>query len=199
MAARSATSATWDAGSAAPFGGGSIPARCHGRCCRPANASAPPPSGPPNTACSSAATPATSPNRDSFCRGGICRFYNPPMSVTRTSIRTGSPRRSAATSRPSISSKARGKSRSLCAGRVPRHTSGSSLSPRGSAAASPPRSNARSRSTSCWTATSRRPWAPSCAKSCSSRARSWRSTDWCCAISITSISGASACPHSRCR
>ena len=48
-----ATSATWAAASARRSAGASMPARCPGRCCRPANASAPPRSAPPNTACSS--------------------------------------------------------------------------------------------------------------------------------------------------
>ena len=41
--------------------------------------------------------------------------------------------------------------------------------------------------------------ARSCAKSCWSRARSWPSTAWCCAISTTSISAASACRPTPCR
>ena len=51
----------------------SMPASCRGRCCRRANASAPPRSARRNTACSSPATPATSPSRASCCRAGTCR------------------------------------------------------------------------------------------------------------------------------
>ncbi len=58
-------------------------------------------------------------------------------------------------------------------------TSASRHSPKASATASPPPSSAGSRSTSCSTATSRRRWAQFCARSCWSRAKSWRSTAWC--------------------
>ena len=60
--ARSATSATSDGAWAARCAGASTRARFPIRCCPRANASAPPPSARPNTACSSRATRSTSPN-----------------------------------------------------------------------------------------------------------------------------------------
>ena len=62
---------------------GSMPARCRGRCFRPASASAPPRSAPPSTACSSAAIPATSRNPASFCRGAISRCCSRPTHAKR--------------------------------------------------------------------------------------------------------------------
>ena len=82
---------------------GSTPARCRGRCCPPANASAPPRSARRNTACSSPATPAPSPIRARCCRGAISRCCSRPTSARRRSIPTSSRPRSARTSPRSTS------------------------------------------------------------------------------------------------
>ena len=79
----------------------STPARCRGRCCRRANASAPPRSARRNTASSSPATPATSASPASSCRAATCRWCSRPSSAGRSSTRRRSPRRSAAISPPS--------------------------------------------------------------------------------------------------
>ena len=66
----------------------SMPARCHGRCCPPANASAPPRSAPPNTASSSPAIPATSASPASSCRAAICRCCSRRSNARRSSMPT---------------------------------------------------------------------------------------------------------------
>ena len=77
-AARTAISATWAGGSATRCASASTPARCPGRCCRPANASAPPRSAPPNTACSFPATPATITNPGALLPRRNLQVLQPP-------------------------------------------------------------------------------------------------------------------------
>ena len=96
--AKRAISATWARGSAAPSASASRRARSRGRCCRPANASAPPRSAPPNTACSCPAIPATSRRPACCCRAAICRSCCRRLSARTRSMRKSSPPRSAATS-----------------------------------------------------------------------------------------------------
>ena len=91
ISAKRAISATSARSSAAPSAPGWRTARCHllflGRCCRPANASAPPRSAPRNTACNCPAIPAISRRRGRCCRAAIFRSCNRPSSPPRSSIR----------------------------------------------------------------------------------------------------------------
>ena len=67
--------------------GASRTARFRGRCCRPANASAPPRSAPPNIGCSSPAIPATSPMPGALLPRRNLQVLQPPFECGETSIR----------------------------------------------------------------------------------------------------------------
>ena len=81
---------TRDFGDMGPRLGRAIRARhrqqgaCPGRCCRPANASAPPRSAPPNTACSSPAIPATSRRRPTLLPRRNLQVLLPPFACGET-------------------------------------------------------------------------------------------------------------------
>ena len=143
-------------------------ARSAGRCCRRANASAPPRSAHRNTASSSPAIPATSRRPGRCCRGAICRCCSRPIEFGDDDRRRQArARRSAATSRPSRSRTASARSRSrLRWTGMPAYERLAAFAEGISRGLADRIAREASRCSSCSTATSRRRSAQSCARNC---------------------------------
>ena len=149
-------------------------ARCRGRCCRPASASARPRSARPNTACSSAATRATSPTPGALLPRRNLQVLQPQFACDDAI----DPDALAAAIRAHFTAfdltegrGRRGAGAALARGAVAR--AAVRVRARHRARAWPTRWRSAGRSTSCSTATWRRRSARSCARSSTCRATSW--------------------------
>src|SRR5205823_1051713 len=152
-----------------------------------------------STACNCPETRYTSRSLASCCRERISRCSSRRCASKARSTPTRSPRRSAATSRPSTCSKGKPKSHWRFAGAASRLSSACRHSRVRLRSAFAVRSNCENPSISFSMATLRKRSARSSRKTGASLRKSWCSTASRCATSISSISAASACRPIRCR